>query len=283
MTHTHQHAHAEHAHAEHAQPQHGLAEVLDLDAEVLHEYHHDLIAWVASRLPARARIVDLGAGTGTGAFALARQVPDADVVAVDVSEPMLDHLRDRARTLGLADRIRTVRADLDQPWPGLGPADLVWASASLHHLADPGAALGRARETLRPGGVLVVAELDSFPRFLPDGPGADLEERCHAALATIRTEAGLHMDEDWGARLAEAGFAVEAQRHVDIDLRSPLPPAAGRYAELSLRRMRHGLEGRLAADDLATLDALADGVAGRQDLVVRAARTVWLARSPAQG
>ncbi|GII59230.1 hypothetical protein Pth03_76190 [Planotetraspora thailandica] len=37
--------------------------------------------------------------------------------------------------LGVADRIRTIQADLDQTWPALGPADLVWASASLHHMA----------------------------------------------------------------------------------------------------------------------------------------------------
>ncbi|MDT5026705.1 MAG: hypothetical protein QOE61_3131, partial [Micromonosporaceae bacterium] len=70
-----------------------LAEMLDLDADVLHEYHRDVITWVGSVTPDRPRIIDLGAGTGTGALALARQLPDAEVVAVDVSEPMLEHLR----------------------------------------------------------------------------------------------------------------------------------------------------------------------------------------------
>ncbi|MEV1289123.1 class I SAM-dependent methyltransferase [Micromonospora sp. NPDC049679] len=257
-----------------------LGEMLDLDAEVLTEYHRDVIIWVGSLTPDRPHIIDLGAGTGTGALALARQLPDAEVIAVDVSEPMLEHLRQKARTLGVTDRIRTVQADLDQPWPNLGPADLVWASASLHHMADPGHALTQALATLRPGGVLVVTELDSFPRFLPDEAGAALEERCHVALAELRVEAGMHMGEDWGVRLAEAGFTVEAERHFDIALQPPLPAAAGRYAQLSLQRMRHGLDGRLSAHDLATLDALATGVLGRDDLTVRTTRTVWLARRP---
>lgn len=259
-----------------------LTELLDLDADVLHEYHRDLITWVGESTPDRPLIIDLGAGTGTGALALARQLPDARVVAVDVSEPMLEHLQEKARALGVADRVRTVQADLDQPWPALGPADLVWASASLHHVADPGDALAQVRTALRPGGVLAVIELDSFPRFLPDEAGAALEERCHAALAEIRAEAGLHMDEDWGARLTTAGFTVEEERRFDIALRAPLPAAGGRYAQVSLQRMRHGLDGRLDAGDLAALDTVAGGVLDRGDLMVRATRTVWLARRPTE-
>lgn len=257
-----------------------LAEILDLDAEVLREHHHEVITWVASLIPGRARVIDLGAGTGTGTLALARQLTDAEVVAVDVSEPMLEHIQRQALALGVADRVRTVQADLDGPWPAVGPADLVWAANSLHHVADPARALSRARTILRPGGVLAVAEMGSFPRFLPDQAGAALEERCHAALAEIRAEAGMHMDEDWGARLAEAGFTVQAERHYDIVLPPPLAAAAGRYAQVSLQRVRHGLDGRLSPSDLAALDAVVAGLPGRDDLTVRTSRTVWLARRP---
>lgn len=257
-----------------------LAELLDLDAEVMHQYHHELITWIGSLTPGRPLIIDLGAGTGTGALALARRLPDAQVVAVDVSEQMLEHLQHKAHALGVADRIRTVHADLDQPWPVLGPADLVWASASLHHMADPDHALTQVRTVLRPGGMLAVIELDSFPRFLPDEAGAALEERCHAALAEIRAEAGMHIGDDWGSRLAKAGFTIEAERRFDIALQAPLPAATGRYAQVSLQRMRHGLDGRLGAGDLSALDAIAAGVLDRDDLTVKAARTVWLARRP---
>jgi SAM-dependent methyltransferase len=259
-----------------------LAELLDLDADVLHEYHHDVLTWVASLTLGlgRSRIIDLGAGTGTATLALARQLPDAEVIAVDVSESMLEHIRRKAQALGVADRVRTVQADLDQPWPAVGPADLVWAAASLHHMADPARALTQAFGALRPGGLFVVTEIGSFPRFLPDPAGAALEERCHAALAAVRTEAGMHMDEDWGARLAEAGFTVEAERPFDIALQPPLPAAARRYALVSLQRARHGLDGHLPASDLAALDAALAGVHSRDDLTVRTARTVWLARRP---
>ena len=49
--------------------------------------------------------------------------------------------------------------------------------------------------------------------------------------------------------------------------------------------MRSGLDGRISPGDLAALDTLIDsdgpdGVLRRDDLTVRAARTVWLARRP---
>jgi SAM-dependent methyltransferase len=277
MAHPHSTSHS----ASHSTHHHDLAELLDLDAEVLHEYHHEVMSWAASLVPGQGRIVDLGAGTGTASLALARLRPDASVVAVDISSPMLEEIRRKAQALGVADRVRTVVADLDQTWPSdLGGADLVWAAASLHHVADPGRVLGLVFSALRPGGALMATEPGSFPRFLADPAGMALEERGHAAMAEARAEAGMHMDEDWAARFVEAGFTIEAERHFDVVLRPPLPAGAVRYAHVSLHRMRDGLADRLGADDLAALEAAAAGVAGRDDLTVRTSRTVWLARRP---
>ena len=282
-----------HRHQHHAEPEGeaaAMAELLDLDAEVLHSYLSGVTAWIrelAADQPGR-RILDLGCGTGTGAFALLECFGDAEVTALDLSAALLHRLRDRARELGLADRVRAVQADLDAAWPEVGPVDLVWASASLHHLADPDRALARAFAVLRAGGLLAVIEMDSFPRFLPDDVGVGrpgLEARGHAALAAWQTQELPHLGSDWGPRLQQAGFTIEAERHFAIDLTPPLPAAAGRYAQASLRRLRSGLNGQMSADDLATLDILVDSdgpdsVLRREDLVVRAARTVWVARRP---
>lgn len=257
-----------------------LAELLDLNAELLQDHYREVISWIGSLVPDRSRIVDLGAGTGTGTLALAQHLPSAEVVAVDADDEMLDRVRGKATALGVADRVRTVRADLDRPWPSLGPADLIWASASLHHLADLDHAFAQIHDTLRPGGLIVVAEIESFPRFLTDPAGAALEERCHAAMALIRLEEGMHMEEDWAARLAGSGLTVEAERRFEIVLRPPLPAVARQYAHVSLERMRHGLEGRVSDDDLAALAALAPQVSERDDLTFRTTRTIWLARRP---
>jgi SAM-dependent methyltransferase len=282
--------HHSHHHSATQDDQAAMAELLDLDAEVLHSYLSEVTDWVhklAAGLP-RRRILDLGSGTGTGALALARRFPDADVIAVDMSEYLLDHLRGKASDLGVADRVRTVQADLDAAWPAIGTVDLVWASSSLHHMADPDRVLTEVFAVLPPGGLLVVAEIDSFPRFLPDDLGLGrpgLEARCHAALAGRRAAEVPHLGSDWGSRLSQAGFTIEAERPFAIDLTPPLPASTGRYAEASLRRIRSSLDGWISADDLATLDTLIDsdgpdGVLRRDDLTVRTARTVWVARRP---
>jgi SAM-dependent methyltransferase len=198
---------------------------------------------------------------------------------------MLDHLRAKAPGLGLTGRIQTIQADLDAGWPATGPVDLVWASNSLHHVKDPDQVLAGVFAALRPGGLLAVAEMDSYPRFLPDDIGPGLEARWHGILAEERVRELPHLYSDWGPRLSTAGFTVEARRTFTIDLTAPLPAAAGRYAQASLTRLRSGLEGRLSADDLATLGPLLDSdgpesVLRRDDLTIRAARTAWAARRP---
>jgi SAM-dependent methyltransferase len=292
--HEHQYDDHQHSHANETETDPtAMFELLDLDAEVLHEYLSEVTAWVdqlAGDLPVR-RVLDLGSGTGTGSFALAQRFPDVQVTALDVSAPLLDRLGAKARDRGLADRVRTVQADLDAPWPALDPVDLVWASASLHHMKDPHQVLTQALNALNPGGLLVVAELDSFPRFLPEdlGPGfgrPGLEDRFHAALTQAVADELPHLGSDWGPKLREAGFTIEAERFFGIDLTSPLPEATGRYARATLRRLRSGLDGReVNADDLAALDTLVDGdgpgsLLRRDDLGVRASRTVWVARRP---
>jgi SAM-dependent methyltransferase len=264
-----------------------LAELLDLDAEVLHSYLSDLIGWVhelAADTP-RRRILDVGAGTGTGALALVQRFDGAEVIALDMSAPMLDRLRHKALDLGVADRIRIVQADLDAAWPAIDAVDLAWASNSLHHMADPDRVLAEVFGTLRPGGLLTVAELNSFPRFLPDDLGHGLEARCHAAMAEGMADELPHLGSDWGSRLRKSGFTIDAERTFTIDVTPPPSAATGRYAQASLRRLRSGLDGRMSADDLAMLDMLIDSngpdnVLRRDDLTVHAVRTVWVARRP---
>ncbi|QKW23419.1 class I SAM-dependent methyltransferase [Kitasatospora sp. NA04385] len=308
MSHPHSHgpAHHEHRHQQghQHQPQHGhqhghqpqhqhpaeddaaQAEVLDLDAEVLAGHLAAITDWLPLDAEPR-RIVDLGAGTGAGAFALLRRFPDAEVTAVDASPGHLLRLREKAGALGLDDRITTVQADLDAAdWPDLGAPDLVWASASLHHLADPGRALRAIRALLAPDGVFALVELAGFPRFLPADAPADrpgLEERCHAATDHLHAEHVPHRGADWGPLLTAAGLTVTGERTVAVDIAATEHPSVGRYALATLRRIRTAAAEHLDPADLAALDRLldADGpgsVALRPDLAVRTERQVWAAR-----
>ncbi|WP_405497168.1 class I SAM-dependent methyltransferase [Streptomyces sp. NBC_00096] len=279
-----------HQHGDRHSTQHetdGQAEILDLDAEVLAEHIASITAWLPVEAAPR-HIVDLGSGTGAGTLALLKRFPDAEVTAVDTSAGHLLRLVEKAGTHGVADRVRTVEADLDTTWPDLGTPELVWASASMHHMADPERTLRQVRDALAPGGLFAVVELAGFPRFLPEGapegrPG--LEERCHAALDRHHAEQMPHRGADWGPMLTAAGFTVEGERTITVNLGPPHTEAVSRYALGSLRRLRGGVAGMLAAEDLTALDQLLDtdgpqSVLRREDLRVRTERSVWAARRP---
>ncbi|MGO4752799.1 trans-aconitate 2-methyltransferase [Streptomyces sp. 2MCAF27] len=286
MPQTHRHTpHGEDGHHQ-AHDDGGQAEILDLDAEVLTEH----IAFITAWLPLKAephQIVDLGCGTGAGTFALLERFPEAHITAVDTSAGHLQLLREKACARGAEEHVRTVQADLDAAdWPDLGAPDLVWASASMHHMARPDRALTSVHDLLAPGGLFAVVELDGLPRFLPaDAPEnrPGLEERCHRATDSFHAERVPHRGADWGPMLSAAGFAVEGERTITVNIAGDRSEAIGRYAHVSLRRVRDAAAPALSPEDLAALDELLDpdsphSILRRDDLAVRSERTVWAAR-----
>lgn len=61
------------------------------------------------------RILDIGSGSGAIAIALAKELPQAEIWAVDVSAAALDATRRNAARHGVEDRIRLVHGDLFPP------------------------------------------------------------------------------------------------------------------------------------------------------------------------
>ncbi|MFC4071228.1 class I SAM-dependent methyltransferase [Actinoplanes subglobosus] len=260
--------------------------MLDLDAEVAATQLAELTtraAHLAGDHPIRD-ILDIGAGTGTGTFALLRRFPEATVTAIDTSDEMLSHLRASAARHNLADRIHPLRADLDEGWPTTPRADLIWASSSMHHMADPDRVLRDIHTTLRPGGLLTVIEMERMPRFLPDDLGfgtPGMEARCHSLLDEARTAHLPHIGSDWPSRLTAAGFTILESRDLTVDIPSPLPETAIRYAHATLSRIRSALADQLSPEDAATLDALLtmegpQALRTRTDLRVHSTRSVWI-------
>jgi ubiquinone/menaquinone biosynthesis C-methylase UbiE len=74
--------------------------------------------------PPPARVLDLGTGTGAGAFAVARRFPEAQVVGVDLAPAMIDEAR-RKVPPELADRVRFDVADASRLPFDDGEFDLV--------------------------------------------------------------------------------------------------------------------------------------------------------------
>jgi ubiquinone/menaquinone biosynthesis C-methylase UbiE len=139
-----------------------IAEHFDRFAELV---GGDLDEFLASVLPEGGgeRAVDLGCGTGRHAALLASRYEQ--VLAVDVSVPMLSLARTRRALPNITyqDRdLRSVRADTD------GTFDQVLSAYALHHLDDLDQALWHIRQVVTPGGRVIlidnVAPTPAVPR-----------------------------------------------------------------------------------------------------------------------
>jgi len=112
----------------------------------------------AAFLSGGERVLDLGAGSGFLSLAMAPRV--REVVAVDISDAMLERLQADAREAGLMN-VEVQVADLAVLECPANSIDVIVSSYALHHLTDvdKSALLARAHEWLRPGGRLVIADM----------------------------------------------------------------------------------------------------------------------------
>lgn len=141
------------------------------------------------------RILDLGTGDGRLLALILSVRPDANGVALDGSEPMIEAANLRFKGDG---RVRVVTHDMVQPLPDLGTFDAVVSSFAIHHLEDD-----RKRELyaevfgmLEPGGVFCNLEHVSSPtpelhaRWRSclgiDGEGEDASNRCLDVETQVR-------------------------------------------------------------------------------------------------
>ena len=100
---------------------------------------------------------DLGPGAGHFTLRLARAVePDGVVYALDASRSTLDDLRHAADDRGITT-LRTVQVRRDRlEIPE--PVDLLFVSATYHHLPEPRKYFAEARTLLRPGARVAILE-----------------------------------------------------------------------------------------------------------------------------
>jgi SAM-dependent methyltransferase len=125
--------------------------VVTYDEKSPTDWSEDVAVFRSLGIGATSTVVDLGAGTGAFAQAIAPYV--ARVVAVDVSGPMVAAMRGRS--------VDAVRAGfLSYEHVGT-PPDAVFTRNALHHLPDfwKAIALERIGRLLCPGGVLRLRDL----------------------------------------------------------------------------------------------------------------------------
>jgi ubiquinone/menaquinone biosynthesis C-methylase UbiE len=103
-----------------------------------------------------ARVLDLASGAGSQTLHAARRVGGAGhVVASDISETMLHHVRENARAAGL-ENVSTLAGAAEDLELEAKSFDAVTCRLGLMLFAEPAKALAAANNALRPGGKLAV-------------------------------------------------------------------------------------------------------------------------------
>lgn len=171
-----------------------------LDSPV-HAQGPDLVqaqALVAQSIPAHAQALDMGCGAGHLSFALAPHL--ARVVALDPSAPMLDTVRQAALAKGFPHIETALSSAESLPFPDAS-FDLVCSRYSAHHWTQLEPALKDMRRVLKPGGHLLMIDVQGEQDALVDTHLQAIE------LLRDRSHVRNRSAADWRALLAAVGFA----------------------------------------------------------------------------
>ena len=193
--------------------------------------------------------LDSGCGGGHVSLSLATLVgARGSVLGVDLDSVKLDAARVDCERAGWRNvEFRT--ADVTS-WPSSPEFDLVYARFILSHLADRLSVIVRMRDALKPGGALVLEDVD-FEGSFCHPPNPDYRRYCELYRAVVRRRGG---DADLGPQLyglcRDAGLEEVVTRVVQ-------PAHSGREPEK-----------RLALSTLVNIgdSVVAEGLATREEL-----------------
>ncbi|PYI48541.1 MAG: peptide chain release factor N(5)-glutamine methyltransferase [Verrucomicrobia bacterium] len=158
----------------------GLIFLCDKRAMVPRPETEELVEFLKSEIRnPKSEILDLGTGSGVIALSLAAEFPEAQILAVDISDDALALAQENAARLNLADRVRLLKSNLLENVEAtfdLVVANLPYVSTQERHtlsrevLHDPEVAvfastrgdevvrelIAQAPSRLRPGGMLAL-------------------------------------------------------------------------------------------------------------------------------
>ena len=117
----------------------------------------------------RRAVLDLGCGPGAQTVCLARALPDARILALDVLVEMVEEVNRRLTEAGLAGRAQARVGDMAQPPVAAGSQDLIWCEGAIYFLGIT-ETLCAWRPLLNAGGTVAFTE----PVWLTDAPPAEI-------------------------------------------------------------------------------------------------------------
>jgi ubiquinone/menaquinone biosynthesis C-methylase UbiE len=122
------------------------------------EEEHPDEALDALKIEKGATVADIGAGVGYFTWRLADRVgPGGVVYGEDIQQEMLDRLNANMRERHLTN-VKTILGAIDDPKLPRDSVDLVLLVDVYHEFSEPEKMIDRIRESLKPGGRLVLLE-----------------------------------------------------------------------------------------------------------------------------
>lgn len=162
------------------------------ETELLVDRALGLVAWWRLERP---RIADVGTGSGILAVTLALELPEAELVATDLSPGALEVAAANAARFGVGERIALRRGSLAGPLSGrfqIVVANLPYVQTSVYESAPP--ELGFEPATALDGGSdgmrYVGPFIDSLPEVLTAPPSAALLEIDPPLVAAVSERVG---------------------------------------------------------------------------------------------
>ncbi len=143
------------------------------------EHHHDLFegtrrlfhpgyianlvqSWIPAldgaveKLEKGAKVADVGCGHGASTIIMAKAFPNSTFVGFDAHAASIEKARELAAEAGVSDRV-SFEVATAKDYPG-NDYDLVAFFDCLHDMGDPVGAAAHVRESLAPGGALMLIE-----------------------------------------------------------------------------------------------------------------------------
>ena len=112
------------------------------------------------------RVLDLATGTGDLAIKMAKRMPNAKIMGVDLSENMLAIAAEKVRRQGLEDHIALYQGDAENLDLTDGVMDVVTVAFGVRNFGNIEQGLAEIFRVLRSGGSIVVLEFSTPRNFL---------------------------------------------------------------------------------------------------------------------
>jgi ubiquinone/menaquinone biosynthesis C-methylase UbiE len=103
-------------------------------------------------------VLDVGAGTGRFSLAIAKQLSTGNVICLDLSKEMLQHLIRKAEKEGLGERIQILKGEASSSGLENESMDLVMSHSVFHELSNPEAVLAEMLRVLKPNGWVMITD-----------------------------------------------------------------------------------------------------------------------------